>query len=317
MSEYHSCMTPTLDLQQLKSFYHTVRTGSFTEAAAALGRTQSAVSHAVAKLEEGLDTGLLVRQGRRFHLTEAGRVLYTAAEQAFLLLDKAMESMAEARGHALGHVRLGVTVEFGCSVLMRQMEPFVTAHPELSLDFHMDHRLIDGLLRDELDIIIDCVHHQVAGVLRTPLFRELYAVVASPAYARMCGIEAVGDLDRCTILSMDGDGAWWQKFLYSVPGNRRPSLKAHRFITINLIRGMIAAAEEGMGVALVPLYSVKPELERGSLVQLFPHIHLLEDQFSIYQKEARADLTRHTLVTQFLSTLNPREFGFPAAREET
>ena len=74
---------------------------------------------------------------------------------------------------------------------------------------------------------------------------------------------------------------------------------------------MISAAEEGIGVALVPYYSVIHELERGSLVRLFPHIHLLEDQFTIYQKRSRSQLRRHRLVTDYLLTLNPQELSLP------
>ncbi|MBU1239593.1 LysR family transcriptional regulator [Myxococcota bacterium] len=301
-------MNPFLDLQQLRAFYFVGQTGSFTAAAQKLGRTQSAVSHAVGKLEEGLMTVLFVRKGRSFHLTEAGSILYEGCERAFYALDEAMESMALTQGNSRGHVRLGVTVEFGCSILIRQMEPFIQAHPEINLDFYMGHNLLEKLLSDELDIIIDCVDHQRSEVTRTPLFRELYAVVAAPHYVQCHDLGEVSDLDRCTILSMDDSGDWWRNFLYSIPGTSRPSLKKHRFITINLIRGMIAAAEEGMGVALVPQYSVMKELTRGTLVQLFPHIHLLEDQFSIYQKSARSNLSRHTLFTRFLQNLKPQEF---------
>jgi LysR family transcriptional regulator, glycine cleavage system transcriptional activator len=309
--ELYSYMQPFLDLQQLKALYLLGQTGSYTMAAQKLGRTQSAVSHAIKKLEDGLGVKLVAKTGRKFHFTDEGETLFASCEKVFYSLDQAVESISFSRGESLGKITLGTTVEFGCSILIKQFEPFIVAHPEIEVDFHMDHNLITPLLSDELDIIIDCVDHQIAGIQRTPLFRELYAVVCSPSYKITHNITKISTLSKCTILSLDISGSWWHNFIYSIPGNERPSLKKHRFITINLIRGMIAAAENGIGVALVPKYSVIGQLQKGSLIQLFPHIHLLEDQFSIYQKETRAKLKRHTLVTDYLKTLRPQELTIP------
>jgi DNA-binding transcriptional LysR family regulator len=72
---------------------------------------------------------------------------------------------------------------------------------------------------------------------------------------------------------------------------------------------MITAAVEGIGVALVPSYSVLSELERMLLVQLFPDIQIPEDRFRIYQKNARAPLEKHRALVAYLQSINPVEFG--------
>jgi len=51
------------------------------------------------------------------------------------------------------------------------------------------------------------------------------------------------------------------------------------------------------------------ELERGDLVPLLPAIRPLEDRFCIYQKKRKAPLRKHRLLTEYLLTLNPGEFG--------
>jgi DNA-binding transcriptional LysR family regulator len=82
-----------------------------------------------------------------------------------------------------------------------------------------------------------------------------------------------------------------------------------RIIEVNHIRAMIHAAIEGMGALLVPRYSVLEELRRGDLVALFPAICPAEDRFSIYQKKVKAGQEKQRLLTRYLQSLSPAEFG--------
>jgi DNA-binding transcriptional LysR family regulator len=300
-------MTRDPDLQQLKMFWMLARTGSFTRTARRMFRTQSAVSHAIAKLERSLGATLFVRRGRSITLTEEGRILLTACDEAFGAVDSAVEAIAHRRGSVIGVMRLGSTVEFGNTILMKHIQPFIKAHPEIELHFTMSHNLITPLRNDELDIIIDCEVHNDADLLGIPMFREIYAVICSPDYRSAHPVDSVMDLGQCAILSMDTRADWWYHFIYSLPEMQRPAL--NNIITINHIRGMVTAAKSGMGVALVPRYCVLNELDSGELVELFPELELLEDRFTIYQKKRNSNLVRHRLLTQYLQDIRPEEFG--------
>ena len=70
-----------LDLYQLRAFHAVGQTGSFTGASRRLHLTQSAVSHAVAKLEATAGMALVARRGRELRLTDAGRRLWEASER--------------------------------------------------------------------------------------------------------------------------------------------------------------------------------------------------------------------------------------------
>jgi len=80
-------------------------------------------------------------------------------------------------------------------------------------------------------------------------------------------------------------------------------------VTINHIRAMVVAAEHGLGVALVPRYCVVAELFDGRLQRLFPDLRMYEDRFVLYQKRCKAELERHRLLTDYLTSLQPAEFG--------
>jgi DNA-binding transcriptional LysR family regulator len=296
-----------LDLPQLRTFYTLAQAGSFSACARRLNRTQSAVSHAMTKLEELAGVSLLDRRSRGLELTDEGRRLYLACERAFATLDAAAEDLRKHQTQARGRLRVGATVEFGASILMRHMVPFLEAHPDLEIDFTLRPDLLAPLLRDDLDLIIDCIEHPLPALKRSVLFRETYVVACAPAFKKAHRLRVPADLAGVPILSVDKAGAWWNRFVLAVPEPEQPPMD--RIVEVNHIRAMIHAAVAGMGVLLVPRYSVLEELKRRDLVTLFPGIRPAEDHFSIYQKKVKAPLEKHRLLTGYLQSLSPAEFG--------
>jgi len=296
-----------LDLQQLRAFFTVVQAGSFSGAARRLHRTQSAVSHAVRKLEDSAQVRLLDRLGREVRLTEEGRTLHNACESIFSTLEAAQDDLRQGPARARGRLRLGATVEFGSSILMRNIRPFIDAYPDVEMDLYLSHDLLTPLLREDVDLAIDCVHYRLPQLERTPLFREEYMVACSPSYRETKRIHNPSDLSRCVILSLDKECAWWRRFLTTFPVKSQP--RFGRVIEINHIRGMINAAASSLGVLIVPSYSIQSELGRGILVPLFPSIRLLEDRFALYQKAAKANLFKHRILKQYLQNLKLSELS--------
>ncbi|OGR75950.1 MAG: hypothetical protein A2X32_10160 [Elusimicrobia bacterium GWC2_64_44] len=290
-----------LDLYQLRAFFAVAQTLNYTAAAARLYVTQSAVSHAVAKLERGLKEELFVRGGRRLGLSEAGRILYKSCETVFYELERAEERLAAGRGRGAGNIRLGATVEFGTTLLVKYLKGFIRKHPGVHLDFQFRHELLKPLLDDELDMIVDCKSHKAEGLEKTPLFREEYAVIASPDFVRERGLRAPRDLAGCPVLSMDKGGLWWGNFLNALPQAERPELG--NITELNHIRAIINAALEGLGAGFVPRYCVLKEFKAKTLVNVFPRLKLLEDNFYVYQKAGRAGLERHRALLEYLRNI--------------
>jgi len=132
-------------------------------------------------------------------------------------------------------------------------------------------------------------------------------MVASPAFLAAHPVRRPFDLERVPVLSVDEGGAWWAAALRSIPGRRRPVLK--HIIEINQLHGIVHAALEGYGVALLPKYTVLGKIARGDLVALFPKIRLLEDWFCVYQKRTSAGREMNRVVTEFLLQLDVSAFG--------
>jgi DNA-binding transcriptional LysR family regulator len=296
-----------LDLGKLEVFLEATRCGNYTAAARRLHVTQSAVSHAIRKLEEGIGRSLVEWRRRRFTLTDDGEYVRQICEQVFRDLGQA-EHVLSAR--APGRTRVltvGATVEFGTTVLVRKLKPLVDAVPWLHIDFRLRDDLTQLLLRDEIDLAVDCTPHAHPSVQATRLFREKYLLVASPSFLASHPVRRPIDLERVPVLSLDKEGGWWTNALRSIPGRRRPVLG--RIIEVNQVRGMVHAALEGYGVALLPKYTVLGKIARRDLVALFPRLRLLEDWFCVYQKRANAGREKNRVLTEFLLRLEVSEFG--------
>lgn len=297
-----------LDLSQLKAFFFLSQTLSFTKAAWRLHVSQSAVSHAIRKLESAAGLKLVSRRGRHFALTEEGEELARSCQTVFEEIEKAENALA-SRVKRVQTLRLGATVEFGTLVLIRHMRPFLSQHGDIHIDFRFMNDPLPSLMNDELDIIVDCRVHALPALERTDLFRETYAVVAAPAYLRGKRIKTPRQLEGHTIISLDKSASWWGRFIHAVPAGDRPVFKAESIIEIDHIRGIINAAAGAIGVALLPKYSVITELRRRTLIELFPDISVREDRFSIYQKKRKAALPAHRRFVEYLKQLRPEEFG--------
>ena len=287
-----------LDLYQLRAFFTVARTLNFTEAAKRLHVTQSAISHAVRKLERSAGEELLAKTGNKFSLTEPGKTLYRACETVFYELEKAEESIAANKNKSAGSIRLGATVEFGTTLLVKYLKGFINKNPGIHIDFQFKHDLLKPLLNDEVDIIIDCKEHKADGLEKRPLFREEYAVIASKEFINRNKLREPAGLSGCNILSLDKGGLWWGNFLNSLPAGERPEFKV--ITEINHVRGIINAAIESLGAGFVPKYCVFKELKAGTLKNVFPRLELLEDHFSIYQKTKRSGLERHRRLIDYL-----------------
>jgi DNA-binding transcriptional LysR family regulator len=123
--------TPNLDLDVLRSFATGVALGSFAQAAERLGRSTSAVSAQLKKLEAQTGTELLRKAGRGLELTEAGHTMLAYAQRLLELNDEAVAAVRSSQLEGL--VRLGLPEDLGESVLPTVLGRFARAHPRLQV----------------------------------------------------------------------------------------------------------------------------------------------------------------------------------------
>lgn len=121
-----------LDMDALRSFVAGIDAGSFARAADRLGRSTSAVSAQLKKLEEQAGTPLVKKSGRGLALTDGGELLLSYARRLLALNDEAVSAL---RGAELeGWARLGIQEDFGETVLPRVLGRFARAHPKVRVE---------------------------------------------------------------------------------------------------------------------------------------------------------------------------------------
>ena len=122
----------TYDLDVLRSFSTGIALGSYARAADKLGRSTSAVSAQLRKLESQAGTPLLRKAGRGLELTEAGETMLAYAHRLLELND---EAVAAVNGSSLqGLVRVGLQEDLGEAVLPAALGRFVRAHPGVRIE---------------------------------------------------------------------------------------------------------------------------------------------------------------------------------------
>ncbi|MCP1199275.1 LysR substrate-binding domain-containing protein [Notoacmeibacter sp. MSK16QG-6] len=126
---------PLLDADVLRSFVAIVETGSFAKAADAVGRTPSAISMQMKRLEEQLGTAVLERGPRHVHLTATGETLLRYARQMLELNRAALDTIL--RPEMAGRLCLGLPDDYGETVLPNVLKKFSESHPGVVVDVIM------------------------------------------------------------------------------------------------------------------------------------------------------------------------------------
>jgi DNA-binding transcriptional LysR family regulator len=292
-----------MDLYHLKTFFTLAKIRNFTRTAAHLHITQSAVSHAIKKLETSIDAALIDRKSRDLTLTDAGKILFRSCEKIFYELEKTDQDLAGLKKQTPLTIRVGATVEFGTTILINHINAFLDRFPELHIDFLFSHHLLEPLLQDTVDLIIDCKPHTVENLEKIQLFKEQYVTIAAPEFIRKNRITCLDDLARVRILSMDKDLDWWRNFIRAVPSDKQDCLK--QMMQINHIRGIINGAISGLGIGFVPRYTVMEELNQNILMDPFPHITPAADDFHIFIKKERLGFKKNQQLITYLTHLAP------------
>ncbi len=147
-------MGANLDSDLLRTFVAIADSGSFTAAAKAVSRTQSAVSMQIKRLEETIGSALFVRAGRSISLTADGESLLGYARRILRLQDQALARLAEPS--MAGRVRIGAPDDYVTQFMPGILARFAGSHPNVQVGLHCEPSAVlnDQLDRGELDLAI-------------------------------------------------------------------------------------------------------------------------------------------------------------------
>lgn len=142
-----------IDSVTLQAFLAVAETASFTKAAERVGRTQSAISQQMAKLEQMLGKSLFIR-GRHFTLTPEGEIFLGYARQILSLHHEALDRFKEPELE--GEVRFGLPEDFASVFLSEVLADFARIHPRILLNIECDLtlNLYERFRQKEFDLVL-------------------------------------------------------------------------------------------------------------------------------------------------------------------
>jgi DNA-binding transcriptional LysR family regulator len=255
--------------EQLSAFVEVARWQSFAQAARHLDRHTSAVSRAVAALENRLGVRLLQRTTRRVTLSDAGRDYFKRCETLLAEFDGADAAVRDHAASLSGNLRVSAATGAGQTLFAPIVPEFLAAHPLVTLDLQLSNRYVD--LVDEgydLALRVGTLAADSRLVVRrlAPTRRVL---LASPAYLERRGSPRTPQQLRehaCLVLDI---GARPQRWTLARD-------RAHVAIDVagplrsNNAFVLLRACRDGLGITLLPETVAGDDLRRRDLRRVLP-----------------------------------------------
>lgn len=254
------------NLNDLAAFVAVARAGSFTRAAAALGVSQSALSHTLRGLEAQLGVRLLTRTTRSVAPTEAGERLLLSIGGRLDEIEDELQALAALRERPAGTVRITSDEHALESILWPRLEPFMREYPDIQLEFDVSYRLKD-IVAERFDAGVRLGERVERDMVAMPISLAMrMAVVGSPGYfATHPAPASPRDLSThdCIGLRLDTLGGLYA-WEFERDG-RALDVQVKTRLVFNRSAQMRKAALKGFGLAYVPEDMVDDDIATGRL----------------------------------------------------
>ena len=246
-------------ISMLLAFEAVARHENVSAAARELSLSQGAVSRQVQNLESQLGVSLFSREKKRVHLSAAGEY-YAPEIRAALkrIADASLKIRANPDG---GTLNLAIVPTFGTLWLAPRLPVFLQKNAGITVNLSTRLSPFD-FNKESLDVAIHFGQPAGEGLEYMVMMDEMVIPVCSPQLINGKSIRSAEDLLALPLLQLGTRPNAWEHWL-SQNGVESPATTGMLF---DQFATMSQAAVYGAGVALLPEYLVKKELEKGLLV---------------------------------------------------
>jgi LysR family glycine cleavage system transcriptional activator len=252
----------------LRAFAAWVRLGSVNAAAEELKLTPGAVSHQIRALEEFLDVPLIERNGRRWTLTDTGRIYGYQVRQA---LQDIVDVTERVRSHRpiqqTQDLRVAVLPSFAHGWLLPRLADFTRWHPHVRLQLHGSMDYVD-LNEGQVDCAIRFGHGRWPEAEVRPLMGDSLVLLAAPSLLGPEPPQTLQEVLQLPLLHASENWASWLADLSEAhSGVQRPPAQ----MTFTDSTHLLEAARQGLGVALSRRSIADNLLQRRELITAHAH----------------------------------------------
>ena len=267
---------------------------------------KSRVSRNLKDLEEGLNTRLLDRTTRSLNLTEYGETVYRSAQRILDSIEALQAEVLNDRSRISGRLSVFAPVEFVSSVLGRHLREFARRYPALELEFISGSARPD-LLHDKLDLIIHPDIPEDSSFVAIKLCRGRANYFASPDYIAEHGQpQHPSELYHHSCIAELTQDRRERPWLYN-KGTEVCKVRIQPRFRCDSLATAHSLVEQGLGIAVMPVFHCEAALQRGDLVQLFNGEHQVShDVYGIYSSR-RMKPRKLEVFLEFLQEVLPQE----------
>lgn len=256
-------------INDLQAFIAVAQEQSFTKAAAQLGVTPSALSHAMRALEQRLGVRLLTRTTRNVAPTEAGQRLLQSLAPLFEQIAEQVEALGELRDKPAGTLRITCTDDAIDLYIRPKLKAFLQTYPDITLELMVDYGFTN-VVEQRFDAGIrmgESISKDMIAVRISPDWR--LAVVASPEYFAAHGIpQTPHQLTEHHCLNIRHRPAGSIYAWEFEKDGQAFTVKGEGQLVVNSIMHVLKSAVDGIGLGYVPYALAAPLIAEGRLQEV-------------------------------------------------
>lgn len=260
-----------LDLNNVRAFHEVSQALSFSKAAEILGITQPAVSMRVQALEEQLGVSLFERGPRGARLTPNGESFAPVADSLLRLAAQAVESARPSLADLQGCLRIACCSAAGKYLLPELVAAFLRQYPEVDVQIRTVSRpqLLDGLLRDDVDIGVTSVPIEGGDLEHSPFFTDHLSLIVPAAHpwARRGQVQAPELLGE-RFICREPESACRRVVQAGLQPLGVEMMDLLIVMEVGSAEALAMAVERGIGIAFVSKLAAQPRVSLGRLVMV-------------------------------------------------
>ena len=255
-----------ISTESLRTFIAVCECKSFSLASARVHKSQAAISTQVAKLEEQAGSKFIDRSRRQFRLTEEGEFFLNFAQEILTKTAAAQQSLQALHARLGDEVRIGTTRSVGIYLLPEVISDIAKDFPHLKISLLTHGRTVtyERLQQGAVDLAVVLADAVPRGFFAKQLRSEPLCYVISPKHP-LAGKKIVSRGELTTVPFISGiKGNEFSDMIeeifakYGIP-------KAMGSITINNLRVRKEAVRAGVGVTVLPNFTVREDFKRKTL----------------------------------------------------
>ncbi|MEB1809331.1 MAG: LysR family transcriptional regulator [Bacillaceae bacterium] len=274
-----------MSIDNLRIYVTVVEQKNFSKAAKLLNLSQPNVSLHIRNLENEFEATLLHRSPKQVKVTEEGKILYIKAKQMLSLYDEAKQEMNDRKNIVQGTIKIGASFTIGEYILPKLLAEYARENRGVTVEVTVANteEVIERIRSNDLDVGL--VEGEVANAdVEVQPFMEDEMIMIAPANHTLAQLKVVKPemlQEEVWIWRESGSGtrAYSDRFMQELNLNVK-----HSFI-FSSSQGIKEAVSEGLGIAMISKWTVRKELQAGTIKRLNINNRKFARHFSLVQSK--------------------------------